>query len=45
MKSTGPWLALIALLGGVAPAVANPVTYGQQLCVMLASGISQPNPP
>ena len=41
MKSTGPWLALLALLGGMAPARANPVTYGQQLCVMLASGISQ----
>lgn len=25
----------------LAPAQANPVTYGQQLCVMLRSGISQ----
>ena len=31
---------LVALCAAL-PATANPVTYGQQLCVMLKSGISQ----
>lgn len=39
MKVFRLWL-LLAVLAGV-PASANPVTYGQQLCVMLTSDISQ----
>jgi hypothetical protein len=31
----------LVALGSALPAQANPVTYGQQLCVMLKSGISQ----
>ena len=40
MKVFRPWLLLLAVLAGAA-ARANPVAYGQQLCVMLTSGISQ----
>ena len=40
MKAFRHWLLPLAMLASV-PARANPVTYGQQLCVMLASGISQ----
>ena len=32
------WLVMFSI---PLPATANPVTYGQQLCVMLKSGISQ----
>jgi hypothetical protein len=32
------WVCAVVL---AVPAGANPVTYGQQLCVMLASGINQ----
>lgn len=31
----------LVALGAAFPAAANPVIYGQQLCVMLNSGISQ----
>lgn len=34
-------LAWLLALGAALPAHANPVTYSQQLCVMLNSGISQ----
>ena len=40
MKVFRLWLLLLAVLAGAA-ARANPVAYGQQLCVMLTSGISQ----
>jgi hypothetical protein len=40
MKAFRLWLLLLAILASAA-ARANPVAYGQQLCVMLASGISQ----
>ena len=40
MKVFRLWMLLLAVLVSV-PARANPVAYGQQLCVMLASGISQ----
>lgn len=40
MKVFRLWMLLLAVLASV-PARANPVAYGQQLCVMLASGISQ----
>lgn len=40
MKVFRLWLLLLAVLAGAA-ASANPVAYGQQLCVMLTSGISQ----
>jgi len=31
----------VGVIGVAIPAGDNPVTYGQQLCTMLASGISQ----
>lgn len=34
-------LGWLVTLSSALPAQANPVTYGQQLCVMLKSGISQ----
>jgi hypothetical protein len=40
MKVLRLWMLLLAVLAGAA-ARANPVAYGQQLCVMLTSGISQ----
>lgn len=40
MKVFRMWLLTFVVLASAA-ARANPVTYGQQLCVMLASGISQ----
>lgn len=40
MKVFRLWLLMFAVLTSAA-ARANPVTYGQQLCVMLSSGISQ----
>ena len=40
MKVFRLWLLLLAVLVGAA-ARASPVAYGQQLCVMLTSGISQ----
>lgn len=40
MKVFRLWLLMFAVLTSTA-ARANPVTYGQQLCVMLSSGISQ----
>jgi len=40
MKAFMLWLLVLAVLAS-ASARANPVTYAQQLCVMLASGINQ----
>lgn len=34
-------ISTLAVIGANLPVHANPVTYGQQLCVMLKSGISQ----
>jgi hypothetical protein len=41
MTRTATLLGWVVALGSALPAQANPVTYGQQLCVMLQSGISQ----
>lgn len=34
-------ICCLLVIGASFPATANPVTYGQQLCIMLKSGISQ----
>lgn len=41
MIRIGPLIGSLVVFSASLPIHANPVTYGQQLCVMLKSGISQ----